>query len=102
MKLGALQGGDQAGIANVISMDGRVVAGNASIGMYEKKEWRPFVWDMENGLRNLQELATETYGMDLKGWDLRSVTAISEDGMTFGGWGYDPEGEPEPWIMDLN
>ena len=40
MKLGALQGGDQAGIANVISMDGGVVAGNASIGMYEKKEPR--------------------------------------------------------------
>ena len=100
-KLGSLPGGDQAGLANVISKYGGVVAGNASIGAYEKKEWRPFVWDTENGIRDLQEIMMTEYGIDMKGWDLRSATAISDDGITIGGWGYDPKGQPEPWIVTL-
>lgn len=102
MKLGALQGGDHGGLANVISNDGVVVAGNASVGVYKKKEWRPFVWDAQNGMRDLQMLAVRDYGMDLAKWDLRSATAMSENGLTIGGWGYDPSGQPEPWIMTLN
>ena len=102
MMLGALQGGDHGGLANVISRDGTVIAGNASIGDYKKKEWRAFVWDIQNGMRDLQMLAVREYGMDLARWDLRSATAISEDGLTIGGWGYDPSGEPEPWIMTFS
>lgn len=101
MELGALPGGDGAGLANVISQDGGMIAGNASIGVYKKKEWRPFVWDTKNGMRDLQKLAVEEYGMNVENWDLRSATAISEDGMIIGGWGYDPIGQPEPWIMTL-
>ena len=99
--LGALPGGDNAGIANVISQNGKIIAGNASIGEYKKKEWRPFIWDEKNGMRNLQKLAIEEFGLELEDWDLRSATAISKDGSTIGGWGYDPSGQPEPWIMTL-
>ena len=98
--LGSLPGGDQAGIANAISGDGRIVVGNASIGVYDRKEWRPFIWDEKNGLRDLQQLLIEL-GVDIKDWDLRSATAISYDGKTIGGWGYDPSGRPEPWIAIL-
>lgn len=96
--LGAFPEGDGGGLANAVSADGRIVVGNGSIGSYGNKEWRPFIWDQERGFRNLQSVLSDDFGLAVADWDLRSATAISDDGQTIGGWGFDPNGTPEPWI----
>ena len=40
-------------------------------------------------------------GPQTNGWDLEQATAISPDGRTVGGWGYNPEGEWEAWLAYL-
>ncbi|QDT69621.1 hypothetical protein MalM25_25600 [Planctomycetes bacterium MalM25] len=64
----------------------------------------PFIWDEERGMRPLARVLAGDFGLDLEGWRLGEVTAISDDGTTVVGTGRNPNGLQEAWraVMHRN
>jgi probable HAF family extracellular repeat protein len=98
--LGDLPGGSFNSFATGVSGDGSVVvgignAGNSSIG-------ETFIWNSSQGMRSLQAVLTNDYGLNLTGWALREATGISADGLSIVGWGINPSGQTEAWIASLD
>ncbi|MCA2692911.1 MULTISPECIES: PEP-CTERM sorting domain-containing protein [unclassified Microcystis] len=98
--LGDLPGGSFNSFATGVSGDGSVVvgignAGNSSIG-------ETFIWNSSQGMRSLQAVLTNDYGLNLTGWTLREATGISADGLSIVGFGTNPNGLTEAWIARLN
>ncbi len=94
--LGNLPGG-AIGSAQGVSADGSVIVGfstSANISAI----FEAFIWDETNGLRNLREVLTNDFDLDLTGWTLRQAMAISADGRTIVGSGKDPNGTDQAWI----
>jgi len=58
----------------------------------------PFIWDQANDRRNLQEMLSTDYGLDLTGWRLGGASGISADGKTIIGNGINPNGNSEAWV----
>jgi uncharacterized membrane protein len=73
----------QRGLATGVSADGSVVVGGAGD--------RAFVWDAIHGLRDLQSVLENDFGLDLTGWTLNLATDVSDDGSTIVGWGDPPD-----------
>ncbi|MEM6256679.1 MAG: PEP-CTERM sorting domain-containing protein [Planctomycetota bacterium] len=63
--------------------------------------WRSDVTDTtaDLSLTNLQSVLENEYGLDLTGWTLQSATAISDDGRHIVGYGINPDGDTEGWIV---
>ncbi|MEX0938079.1 MAG: hypothetical protein WDZ59_09480 [Pirellulales bacterium] len=59
-----------------------------------------FIWDADNGMRNLNEVLTDL-GVDLGGWTLVDARSISPDGRYIAGFGRNPAGQIEGWHVDL-
>jgi uncharacterized membrane protein len=86
-----------------VSDDGRIVAGVVSFG-------GPLaLWTEETGTVDIQQFLTGL-GLDLTGWRLTEVTAISGDGTTIAGHGIPPDPsmsgawiatipEPSTWLL---
>jgi probable HAF family extracellular repeat protein len=89
--LGDLPGGIFGSEALAVSADGSIVVGKG-----DSTESKPFIWDATNGMRNLSTVLTGL-GLDLTGWDLRTATGISADGMTIIGDGVN-NGVEQAWI----
>ncbi|MCS7466117.1 PEP-CTERM sorting domain-containing protein [Stieleria sp. ICT_E10.1] len=79
--------------ANAVSADGSIIVGQS--GNYA------FIWDEENGMRDLSEVLTSDYGLNLDGWDLSRATGISDDGETIIGYGLNPFGGTEAWVANV-
>jgi probable HAF family extracellular repeat protein len=76
-----------------VNHDGSVVVGfNGSGAM---------MWDDVHGMRNVQTVLTEEYGLDLTGWTLDSARGVSAEGTVIAGNGMNPDGNPEGWIATL-
>ena len=71
--LGYLPGTSNS-VAYGISKDGSIIVG--------KSGNQAFIWDAANGMQNLKNILTNTYGLDMTGWDLNEARAISADGKT--------------------
>ncbi len=54
--------------------------------------------DAFNGVRNLKSVLT-TNGIDMTGWQLTAATAISADGSVIVGYGTNPDGQTEAWVI---
>jgi uncharacterized membrane protein len=67
-----------------ISDDGRVVIGSTRVA-----GGKPVIWTPETGAMDLQPLLASV-GLDLTGWTITNVTAISGDGTTIAGQGFPP------------
>jgi probable HAF family extracellular repeat protein len=80
--------------------DGSVIA----IRVYKPFDEPPFdraaLWDSIHGLRMVRTILTET-GVDLEGWTLRHIVALSADGTVAVGCGTNPDGDAEPWMARL-
>jgi probable HAF family extracellular repeat protein len=61
-----------------------------------------FIWTETAGSKNLQQFLTDDLGLDLTGWTLESATGISADGSVITGYGVNPDGNREAWVVDLN
>jgi len=91
--LGVLAGSETS-VALDASGDGSIVVGYcASLNLPK----RAFIWDSENGMRDLQEVLIDR-GEDLTGWELREAAGISDDGLVIVGTGINPESRPRGWV----
>jgi probable HAF family extracellular repeat protein len=82
--------------ANGVSADGSLVVGTVEeIGdTPTDPPVLAWIWDQTHGMRDLQEVLTNDFGLDLPGWDLVAATDISADGRVIVGWAwYEPAGE---------
>jgi hypothetical protein len=52
-------------------------------------------------MRNLRDVLTSDYGLDVTGWNLTVAAAISDDGQTIVGYGLNPAGNPEGWVATI-
>jgi len=94
--LGDLDNGtDAESYAADVSADGSIIVGGSHTA---PTGWEAFIWDETNGMRSIEEILVNDYGLDLTGWILRSATAISDDGLTIVGVGYNPSGDYEGWV----
>ena len=89
--------------AEAVSGDGRIVVGNSVIGTIPGGRPpgnidRPFYWEAEHGMRFLQDVLQDDYGLDLMGWELWYVTDISADGRTIVGDAIPPDGGRVKWM----
>jgi hypothetical protein len=75
-----------------VSGDGSTLIGYSDDG--------PFIWDTTHGMRNIQQVLEGDYGLDLSGWTIQNVTAISADGRTIVGNGIHLR-QSEAWIATL-
>ena len=95
--LGDLPGGSFRSCAMGVSADGSVVIGMSESALGSEAS----IWDSVNGMRSIQDVLVNDLGLDLTGWTLREAQAISEDGLTVVGWGYNPSGNTEAWIATI-
>ena len=86
--------------ANDVSNNGSVVVGYSYFSSEDKGE--PFLWETTGSLQELDEVLENNYGLDLAGWELRSVSGVSPDGKTIVGYGINPDGNIEAWIASLD
>ena len=82
-----------SGRAQAASADGYVIVG--------EKSDAPVIWDERYGMRNIQSLLTQEYGVDLDGWNLSDVVDISDDGLTLVGNCERESWEHSGWIATL-
>lgn len=60
-----------------------------------------FIWDAQRGVQPIEKVLKLDYGIDLEGWFLSEIAAISADGSTIVGNGTNPAGESEAWRIVL-
>lgn len=94
--LGFLPGYSSSG-ASGVSADGSVVVGYSASASGKQA----FIWDQPHGMRSLVDVLIDDYGLgsELTGWSLRGATAISPDGRHIVGWGFNPSGNQEAWLV---
>ncbi len=87
--LGQLPDGGLSSAASATSGDGSVVVGYAEIEPQDGLTSAATIWDEVNGMRALKDVLTDVYGFDLGGFVPIAASAISDDGLTIAGYGYD-------------
>ena len=94
--LGDLPGGSFSSSAAAVSADGSVIVGVGRTPLGSEAA----VWDDGDGrgrVRNLREVLTNDFGLDLTGWRLEAASGVSDDGLTIVGVGYNPNGVLKAW-----
>ena len=79
-----------SGSGSIIVGYGPTVAGDIAL-----------IWDVDHGLRSLEAALAADYQTQIAGWKLLRATGISNDGHTIAGYGMNPEGRTEAWIVKL-
>ncbi|MFG0286123.1 MAG: hypothetical protein ACF8R7_17030, partial [Phycisphaerales bacterium JB039] len=89
--LGMIEG---SSTAQALSADGSLIGGVSTSG----GAGVAFIWDRLHGIRDLNDVLQNEYGLDLQGVLLTEVEAISDDGLTLVGGGFNPAGRAVGWI----
>jgi uncharacterized membrane protein len=84
----------------------RDVSGNGDViigvwGLLSTGRLHPVVWTEATGLQRIDSVAAAV-GLNLDGWELTDVFAVSEDGLTIVGRGSSPAGRGEGWVLRLD
>ena len=81
------------------SLGAEIIVGYA--GDDETGDIRAVIWDSEAGtVHYLDELLADL-GLDIGDWVFESATAVSSDGHTIVGYGINPDGVREGWIVTI-
>ena len=96
--LGDLAGGAVSSKALDVSADGSIIVGTSESANGEEA----FVWDAENGMRSIRDVLENDYASDMQGWVLLSATGISDDGSVITGYGLNPDGFQEAWVVEYS
>src|SRR5574340_1484276 len=88
-------GPDNHARAMGVSGDGSIVVGYVQSDSDDSQH--AFLWDAAHGMRLVREVLQSDFGLDLSAWDLTRAAAISDDGSTIVGVGYNAQHEPEAW-----
>lgn len=85
------------GSATGVNADGTIVVGRGGSrpGLANQIS---FIWTEADALRNLEDVLTTDYGLDLTGWTLGRATGT---GTTIVGTGINPLGQTEAWMATL-
>jgi probable HAF family extracellular repeat protein len=81
-----------------LSPDGSVAVGEVTV------EFRnvAMIWTQAHGMRELTTAMTEAgLAEEIAGWEFERATAVAADNETIVGWGENPEGEGEGFIVNL-
>ena len=97
--LGFLEVGHEMAITTGMSGDGQTVIGVS--GPFSGINRKPFIWDAVNGMRNMSDVLVSDYGVDLNGWTLIEAGDISRDGSTIVGYGANPAGIIEGFVVTI-
>ena len=106
--LGDLTGGNFWSLATDVTADGRIVVGTGAVRIADAgfDFFHPFVWDAQNGMRDLLVVLNDL-GLALPNLEPTVATAISDDGTVIAGFGASafrtPAGDTrtEAWIAVL-
>jgi probable HAF family extracellular repeat protein len=107
VSLGKLGGAGMGSRARDTSGNGSIIVGhsgpeapNLELVIEDSKA---FIWDQENGMRELQQVLANDFGLGaaLTGWKLLTATAISRDGGTIVGYGVSPNATREAWVARI-
>lgn len=82
-------------VATGVSSDGSIIVGSSATLSGNAA----FIWDDNNGMQDLRTMLISDYGINLTDWTLSSASAVSADGSTIVGWGKNPAGDYEAWIV---
>ncbi|MEZ6121203.1 MAG: hypothetical protein R3C28_32190 [Pirellulaceae bacterium] len=85
--------------ARGVNRDGSLVVGDYPVSESNR---RGFVWTPDRGGQDLQSLLVDDFGIDFRGWHLRTARDISADGRFIVGSGDGPNGENIGWLVRLN
>jgi probable HAF family extracellular repeat protein len=98
--LGDMPGGGFFSKANGVSANGSIIVGVCRTSAGDDA----FVWDESHGMRVLRDILVNEYGLgaELAGWKLQEATAVSADGTSIVGYGWNPIGQMEAWIARLD
>lgn len=83
--------------ASAVSGDGLVIAGWGNTPNGETA----LLWDEPHGMRRLDAVLKTDYQTTISGWTLSRATALSDDGRTIVGFGVNPSGVVEGWVLKL-
>ena len=92
--LGDLPGGESDSRAYAANGDGSTIVGVGNTSRGDEA----FIWTA-SGMRNLQAMMLEELGIDLPEWKLQEARDISPDGSAIVGWGWNPSGQREGWLL---
>jgi len=95
-ELGYLPGTYRDSLPFGVSADGKTVVGQGR----PEGPATAFIWTAEGGIRDVKS-ELENSGLNLSGWHLATAMAISDDGRTIIGSGYNPDGVQEAWIATI-
>ncbi len=92
MGLGDSPGGNCHQHSWAVADSGLVVVGQSSAGTDIPSGDAAFIWDSTNGMRSLQSVLVDEYGLGdiLNGWTLAVAKDITPDGRTIIGTGFIP------------
>lgn len=89
------------GAVTGINHDGSLIVGYNAPDYRHIEEEIAFIWDAQNGVRNLQAVLENDFGLNLDGWTLTTAIGLSEDGTTIFGRGIDPDGNFDFWVAEI-
>lgn len=101
--LGDFPGGLFSSSAQDVSANGQSVVGSGTSELFGANYSgdTAFLWTEIGGMRSFKDVLENDFGLNLQGWQLTNATAISDDGLTVVGVGYNPSGQSEAWLARL-
>jgi hypothetical protein len=86
--------GSTGGTPTAMTSDGSIIVGGSQ-GPFA------FIWDAANGIRDLEEVLINDYGLgaQLADWDLHYAEIMSADGNLIIGSGINPLGQQDRWVV---
>jgi probable HAF family extracellular repeat protein len=97
--LGDLSGGGFSSEAMATTFDGKLVVGESQTAAGRTA----FIWTEVGGMQDLRSLLATQYGLGaaLASWQLTSATDISADGKVIVGYGENPSGQTEGFVIKI-